>query len=282
MEKRVIFASVALAALTLASCGGNKKADSTSEEPIVSEVQLSEKIKTDIVGLWGNVHDSGNTVFGNIQELSEKAKKVGATFYMPLAMADKAQTQEQKAALIGCYVADMNCNRFAYAKESKEIMPVITKLCVDLNIKDYSTYNWEEGAKMSKEEALNLKTEESLKVFKEALESNTADKSVMIMVYTLMETSLNSIALYEARTGKPADEIQIIEDLKATDSFRNDVLDLVTIMLPYYPSLELLAPTINKMKAIKEAKTEEDWMGAVLEYFAFMKETRAKLETSLM
>lgn len=282
MKKRVLFASIALSAITLASCGGSKKADSTSAEPVAVELQLTDSIKTEVLVLWENVQASSGDFLSKIEPLPAKAKKIGATFYTPLALADKAQTQEQKAALVGCYTADMVYDRFAYENEKSDAAPVVAKLCTELNIKDFSSFNWDEAAKMSKEDALKYKADEALKIFKEALESNTADKNIIVMAYTLMESSLNSIALYEARTGQAADEVQIVEDMKSSEAFRNHVLELVTMMLPYYPSLEVLAPTVAKMQAIKNATSEEDWMGAILEYFAFVKETRAKLETSLM
>ncbi|MGL5272447.1 MAG: hypothetical protein ACRC8J_03040 [Phocaeicola sp.] len=282
MKKTLLFASIAFAAITFTACGGKTK--NTNADTTHVTVEMADSVKADLVKIWDEIQTGSNLVMATVKELPAEAKKLEPTFFAPKSLADKAQTQQQKYALLGLYLTDATFEKTVYSRTDAARSAVISKIASEVNAPFLSKINWEEADASKSEEVLKQNSKDIAAAFGEALENNNADKFGVLAIYAIIESSLNTEGLYEIRNGHPADEIQIAEDARTMSELRNHLLDFITTLTPHYPSLEVFAPLVKKLQAVRDAEIKGDdneLFGAIIEYFIFTKEMRVRLVTEL-
>jgi len=134
--QHILIALAMVAALSMVSCGNNKKAQ--SQEPTQEEVQemkqaLADSVLAEIDAFANEcIIASENDIRIKNIELSEQEKLVKPNYLLDLSKADKLVTKSQKINALAMYMVDYSIRQI-YDMPLDEAREVIAKLALDIN-----------------------------------------------------------------------------------------------------------------------------------------------------
>lgn len=278
MKKSLFIAGLAMVTgLTLNSCGGGKQDAATVEE---QATELTEEIKSQAIELFSSVKFEHGILMNDVEVLPEGVRVLPVKYFVPLDWADKAQTLEQKSALLGCYTVDAQFDKIVYGKrnETEARHAVITRLIAEANLAAESL-DFESLSNLPNEEYIAAIDNFTLSNFENALENNQADNHVVMALYSLVELTLDQEYVNE-QLGE-YDQMAMIQDMKSHEEAMRNVAALIELLQPYYESLDSLNEVVEKIKAVLDAEDEAAQDVAYLEYNRYIKNLRGRLNASL-
>lgn len=279
MKKFLMIVCLAVALVAMPACkGGNKKAFVPTKGNVT---EIVDSIKNQAMNLFAQVRSEQSKIIRGVKVLPENIRVVPARFFMPLEAAQNAVTLAQQCALIGVYSVDNQYDKLAYGtKDVSKRNNVIVKMTTMANLAGDAQDQIDRLGKLSQEE-FNAEVDKiAIERFEQALEDNDADCYLIILLYSIVEAALNQEAVFEAKNGYVDDE-QIVEDLMPFQSAIVNVIDLVELLKPYYSTLNIVAPMVDKLKAVIKAENSDNKSIAVLNAFNYVKETRGRLNVSV-
>ena len=279
MKKFLLAAVVVCSAALFASCSGNKKAQAQqdNEEAIV----IADNVKQQAIQLLKSANYDVVRCLNEIEIVGDEVRIVPVKFFLDVTLAEKAQTAMQKAQLIGCYMADQECDKWVFGKNNSydERKAAVLKLAADLNMSDNNA-TYDEIDQMSKEAAATKISEMHANDLTKALENQTADQAVVTLVYTVVETSLCKIGVAELRDDEYDQQI-IFKEILDQKKMMGETVQLYNLLAPYYKSLEPMKELIDKAQALVVAEDETDVDVALLSYVNYIKQLRGKIAATL-
>lgn len=279
MKKILMIVSLAIALVAMPACKGGRKKAFVPTKGNVTEIV--DSIKNQAMDLFAQVRAEQSKIIRGVKVLPENIRVVPPRFFMPLDAAQNAVTLAQQCALIGVYSVDNQYDKLAYGtKDVSKRNNVIVKMTTMANLAGDAQDQIDRLGKLSQEE-FNAEVDKiAIEKFEQALEDNDADCYLIILLYSIVEAALNQEAVFEARNGYIDDE-QIVEDLMPFQSAIVNVIDLVELLKPYYSTLNIIAPIVDKLKAVVKAENDDNRSIAVLNAFNYVKETRGRLNVSV-
>ena len=265
-----------MASLIFVSCDSKKPAANVEEQATV----ITDSVKMQAIELFKTVKFENDIILQEIEVLPQGIRIVPVKYFLPLEWADKAQTVEQKCAMLGCYTVDAQYDKLVYGSNNspKERRAVIAKLFAEANVAtDASTLD--SIAALEREDYIKGVQEFTLKNFEEALENNQADNQVVVLLYSLVETTLDQEYANEQRG--EYDQMAMINDMKKGEKAMKSVVELIKLLSPYYESLNTLVPVTEKIQAVLDAQDEGRKDEAYMNYNNYIKELRGKLNASV-
>lgn len=277
MKKTLFIAGFAcMTGMTLVGCGGSQKSADNVE---TQATELTEEIKAEAVELFKSVKLESDIMLPEMEVLPEGVRILPVKYFAPLSMADKAQTLEQKCALLGCYMIDAQYDKLVYGNrnDAEARRATIAKLITEANMS--ADNSLDSLADMNREDYIASIQNMTLGNFVKGLESNQADNHVTMLLYALVESTLNQEYLNEQRG--EYDQQAMLESLKKGETAMAGMAKLITLLSPYYETLDTLVPVCDKIDAVLEAEGEEEKDLALMAYFGYIKELRGKLNAEL-
>ncbi|MCF0192571.1 MAG: hypothetical protein HUK05_03970 [Prevotella sp.] len=277
MKKSLFLVGLAfIAGLTFVSCDNKKAAADVEEQASV----LTDSVKAQVIELFKTVKVENDQILQEIEVLPEGVRVLPVKYFIPLDWTDKAQTLEQKCALLGCYAVDAQFDKLLYDKrndyDARRV--VVTKLVAETNIAD-EELNLDSLDNLDRETYIKALQDISLKNFESALANDQADNQVTVLLYSLVETTLNAEYANEQRG--EYDQLAMIKDLKKSEKAMTSMVQLIEKLSPYYESLKSFLPVTEKIKAVLDAKDEAEKDEAYLAYNNYIKELRGKLNAQV-
>lgn len=262
--------------MTLVGCGGSQKSADNVE---TQATELTEEIKAEAVELFKSVKLESDIMLPEMEVLPEGVRILPVKYFAPLSMADKAQTLEQKCALLGCYMIDAQYDKLVYGNrnDAEARRATIAKLITEANMS--ADNSLDSLADMNREDYIASIQNMTLGNFVKGLENNQADNHVTMLLYALVESTLNQEYLNEQRG--EYDQQAMLESLKKGETAMAGMAKLITLLSPYYETLDTLVPVCDKIDAVLEAEGEEEKDLALMAYFGYIKELRGKLNAEL-
>ena len=256
--KRSIFPLVAIAviAVTFMACQQKKANEPAKTEDIKSEIQITQELKDEVIRIYEEYQHYEFNFFKSMQEGRDDEKgDIIDKFTVPLNLAEKAQTLDQKYFLLGMYLSNVIGIRYFFGQNDEERAKVIVKLAVEINLPALASIDWEQVMKKTWDDLYNEKAESLLADFKTALEKGNADKFIQIALGTYIQVKYAQSVVREA-IGELARSQPAMWETHA--KIENCIIELVDKLLPYYPSLEATLPIVNDMRALHKEMTDEE------------------------
>lgn len=279
MKKILLAALVISSAALLTSCSGNKKAQSQQDQAAVAAI--TDNVKQQAIQLLKSANYDVVRCLNEIEIVGDEVRVLPVKFFLDIKFAEKAQTSIQKAKLIGCYLADQECDKWVFGKNNgyDERKAAVIKLAADLNMSDnQNTYDDIEN--MTKEEAATKISEMHANDLTKALENETADQAVVTLIYTVVETSICKIGVAELRD-EEYDQQVIFREILDQKKMMGETVELYNLLLPYYDNLAPLKDLMAKAQALVEAKDDTDVDAALLSYVKYINELRGQIAAVL-
>lgn len=279
MKKFLMMVCLAVALVAMPACKGGQKKTMLPTKGNVTEIVDSIKIQA--MDLFAKIRSEQSNIIRDVKVLPENIRVVPARFFMPLEASQNAVTLAQQCALIGVYSVDNQYDKLAYGtKDVSKRDNVIAKMTTMANLSGDAQGEIDRLKKLNQED-FNAEVDKiAIERFEQALEDNDADCYLIILLYSIVESALNQEAIFELKNGYVDDE-QIVDDLMPFKSVIINVVDLVELLKPYYSTLNIVAPIVDKLKAVIQSDTEENKTIAVLNAFNYVKEMRGKLNVSV-
>jgi len=132
----ILIALTMLAALTMVSCGNNKKAQ--NQEPTQEEVQeMKQALADSVLAEIDNLAEAFSVSSENSNliiyfELTENEKMVKPDYLLEPSIANKLVTKSQKVNALGIYLTDMVLMQ-VYDMPTAEVKEIVAKLAAELN-----------------------------------------------------------------------------------------------------------------------------------------------------
>ena len=272
--KKILFSALLAmgVVLTLASCDNKKAKISAETEETAS--QVTDQIKEEAMALFRDIQSERVTMMREIVVTRDEVKMLPVKFFLPLELADKAQTNYQRAQLLGIYMADKQCDEttFSSHNEAKERDAVIAKLAAEANLQLSSMEEMEQMNEEEKQSALNDVTLNSIE---SNLENGNADAALVAASYSVVEATLCKIGVAELM--EEYDQQEIFKSLLMHKDMLANTVKLHTLLLPYYESLSEMNELVERINGVVEAADEASTDVALLQYINYCKETRGKI-----
>ncbi|MCF0198316.1 MAG: hypothetical protein HUK02_03190 [Bacteroidaceae bacterium] len=272
MNKQLLAALLILgAAVSFTSCNQNKTQEVDEENAIV----LTDSLKEEAKELLRTVQVERMALMSEIEVTDNGVRLVPVKFFLPLEAADKAQTNYQRAQLIGMYLADKNCDEMTFAAKNNaaERDAVIAKLAAETNSKmdilaTDSIKDMTRGQMIEKTNAI------ALAGIEEALNSDNADEALVTLTYAVIEGTLNKLAVADL-LGE-YDQQEVFKSILTHKSMLSNIVELHKILSPAYTSLGEMSELVAKIDAVTQAdETRVD--GALLAFITYCKEHRGAI-----
>lgn len=273
MKKFLFSALLAMgAAMTFSSCDGKKAKIAAEAEETATE--LTDSIKEQAMALFRDIQSERVTMMREIVVTKDEVKMLPVKFFLALDVADKAQTNLQRAQLLGIYMADKQCDEatFSSHNEAKERDAVIAKLAAEANLQVATV---DEVGNMTEEEKQAALNDVTLANIENDLENGNADASLVAASYSIVEATLCKIGVAELMD--EYDQQEIFKSLLMHKEMLANVVKLHTLLLPYYESLEEMSDLVERINGVVEATDEASTDVALLKYINYCKETRGKI-----
>lgn len=270
--KKITFAIICI--LTLTACNMRKTSDPVNN--IANE--LADSIKVQALELFSLLDASRfenlNSLAAN-KNLSIKTMK----YFLPAKAIDNAEMIEDKCAVLGCLLTDETTERVITGKPSQWRMASVSRLAAEMNISFDRDMNETDINKTTSEFASAIH-EMTLKDFEKSLESNDADKHILILTYSIMEAVLNNQA---ANVRKPGlnDTIDVQKDLEVAEPMLANLVSLISLLSPYYESLTYITPLSDKISAILNAENNETKKKSISDFYDFIHKMRTSMDIAL-
>lgn len=278
MKRTLTLAGIALmAGMAFVGCNSNKK---TTADVEVEATELTEEVKSQAIDLFKNVKIETDNIMQEIEVLPDGIRIIPVKYFLPLDWADNAQTLWQKCAMLGCYVVDAQYDKLHYGSrnDADARRAVIAKLFAEANLAAENT-DLDSLSSLGNDAYITAVQNLTLNNFEKALESNQADNQLTVLIYSLVESTLNQEFLNEQRGDY--DQMTMIEDMKKGEKAMTSVLQLIELMHPYYQSLDAVMPLAEKIKNVLEAEDEMAKDAAYMEYNGYIKQLRGSLNAQL-
>ena len=272
MNKQLLAALLILgAAVSFTSCNQNNTQEVDEENAIV----LTDSLKEEAKELLRTVQVERMALMSEIEVTDNGVRLVPVKFFLPLEAADKAQTNYQRAQLIGMYLADKNCDEMTFAAKNNaaERDAVIAKLAAETNSKmdilaTDSLKDMTRGQMIEKTNAI------ALAGIEEALNSDNADEALVTLTYAVIEGTLNKLAVADL-LGE-YDQQEVFKSILTHKSMLSNIVELHKILSPAYTSLGEMSELVAKIDAVTQAdETHVD--GALLAFITYCKEHRGAI-----
>jgi len=278
MKKLFLAAVVVCSAALFSSCSGNKKAQANKDSE--AAVVIADNVKQQAVQLLKSANYDVVRCLNEIEIVGDEIRIVPVKFFLGVDLADKAQTAIQKAQLIGCYLADAECDKWVFGKNNDydARKAAISKLAADLNMSDSN--NETNLDELTKEEVATKVSEMHAEDLTKALENQTADQAVTTLIYTIVETSLCKIGVAELRDSE-YDQQVIFKEILDQKKMMAETVELYNLLLPYYDTLAPLKELMEKADTLVKAEEETDVDVALMGYVNYIKELRGKISATL-
>lgn len=266
-----------MAGMAMVSCVDNKKPAANVEAEAST---ITEEVKAEAVELFKTIRLENGTIMQEYEVLPEGVRAVPVKFFVPMDWADKAQTVSQKCALLGCYSVDAQFDKLVYGSRNnpEARRAVIAKLVAEANIASQPT-DIDSLASLDREAYISAIQEVTVRDFESALENNQADNNVTVLIYSVVEATLNREYANE-QLGE-YDQMAMIKDMKKGEKAMRSAFQLINLLRPYYESLAELDPLAEKIKGVLDAKDEISQDAAYLSYNGYIKQLRGKLNAGL-
>lgn len=272
--KKILFSAVlAMGMATLFTACDSKKVK-VAEATEAAATALADSIKDEAMNLFRDIQSERVTMMREIVVTKDEVKMLPVKFFLDLAQAEKAQTNYQRAQLLGIYMADKQCdmNTFSSHNDAKERDAVIAKLAAEANLQLAGVDSVENMSNEERQEALN---EVTLANIEKDLENGNADASLVAASYSVVEATLCKIGVAEMMD--EYDQQEIFKNILAHKNVLANTVRLHTLLLPYYESLQEMNTLIERINAVVEANDEAATDLALMQYINYCKETRGKI-----
>lgn len=279
MKHISLVAGLAIALILMPACkNGQKKAAVPFKG---NATEIVDSIKVQAMDLFKAIRAEQSKMIQGSTLLPENIRVVPSRFFMPLDASKNAVTLAQQCALIGVYSVDNQYDKLCYGTtDVKNRNNELVKLSAQANLQGDAQGEVERLNGMSQDDFNAEVDKMAIEKFEQALEDNDADCYLIILLYSIIESALDQEAVFEAKNGYIDDE-QIVADIAPMYPTFSNVIQLVEILKPYYSTLNIIAPMVDKLKAVINADTPENKSIATLNAFDYAKEMRSRLNVSV-
>ena len=241
-------------------------------------VAITEEIKQQSIELYRQTVTEQND-FIRKYDISEELKEIPVTFFMPLNVAERAQSNWQKAQLFGFFSVDWNIDKFLFdgKNHNKERDMALTTLAADLNFHT-DILLLDSLDKKSNEEAIKTINDYSSAYFIQSLEDDNTDLVVVSLAYSIVESSVCKIGIDKLLKEPQEMERVFACVISQKEMFRN-FSQLYHTLLPFYDTLSPLKPIVEKIDKLINAKEEKKLNEALSEYVTYIYELRDHILT---
>lgn len=253
----------AVIAIVLTSCHGKQASEPAKTEDIKAEVQITRELKDELIKTFEEYQQFEFNFFKSMKEGRDEKVDIIEKIALPLNLAEKSQTLDQKYFLLGMYLSNVLGIRYFFGVNDEERAKIIAKLAVEVNMPALASIDWEQEMKKTFDEIYNKKAEDLLADFKTALDDGNADGFIQIALGTYIQVKYVQSIVREA-IGELANAQPPMWETHV--KIENCIIELVDKMLPFYPSLEATLPVVNEMRALHEEMTDEEMEVAYSRY----------------
>jgi len=267
-----------LTIVVLTSCQGRKMKEQSKTEGSKTELQIAQDLKIELTRTFEDYLASRDVYKGGLESWEQKKWAGKPTWQLPLNLAGKTQTLDQKYYILGIYMANALSQRFYYGMHDEEQDKVIGKLAIETNLQALTDMNWETAKDVTWKELNDKNIKGQLSDFKAALENNSADKYIQLITAIYSECKYEWGQFLET-TGENLEFTPVLKamDAKATKC----LIELIDKLLPYYPALKSTEPLVNDLRATQQAATEDEFKASYLKLFTNIAERRATFVAGL-
>ncbi|MCQ2059047.1 MAG: hypothetical protein MJY71_04350 [Bacteroidaceae bacterium] len=279
MKHISLVAGLAVALILMPACKNGQNKASVPFKGNATEIV--DSIKVQAMDLFKAIRAEQSKMIQGATLLPENIRVVPSRFFMPLDASKNAVTLAQQCALIGVYSVDNQYDKLCYGTTDVKLRNnELVKLSAQANLQGDAQSEVERLNGMSQEDFNAEVDKMAIEKFEQALEDNDADCYLIILLYSVVESALDQEAVFEAKNGYIDDE-QIVSDIAPMYPTFSNVIQLVEILKPYYSTLNIIAPMVDKLKAVINADTPENKSIATLNAFDYAKEMRGRLNVSV-
>jgi len=262
-----------------ANKGANNKTNNaldTTTRPIT----ITEDIKKECVGIFENTVNQQSDFIEKVNELKNQLNSPQVKFFMPLNVADRAESKWQKAQVLGFYSIDRIIDKFLFngvnGNDERELY--MEKLAADLNFNAEFINAKDLKDASNREELLKRINAYKTLLFIKSIENNNADYATVTLAYSLIETTICKIGLSKL-INEQADQQKIYGVVLEQMGMMKNFVKLYTTLSPYYESLGPLKPLVEKIQNVTNADEGKDQDKALEEYIYYANEMRDQILT---
>jgi len=284
-SSKLFISALVLGSTLILGCTGTSKkgaentvgnALNTTTRPIT----ITEDIKKECVGIFENTINQQSDFIEKVNQLKSELNSPQVKFFMPLNVADRAESKWQKAQVLGFYSIDRIVDKFLFegVNGNVEREAHMEKLAADLNFNaEFINAEDLKDASNRKELLQRINAYKTL-LFIKSIENNNADYATVTLAYSLLETTVCKIGLSKLINGETDQQKIYGVVLEQIDMMRNFV-KLYTLLSPYYESLGPLKPLVEKIQSVTNADEGKDQEKALDEYISYANEMRDQILT---
>jgi len=254
-----------------AACQGRQPKDQAKNDEPKTELQLSDELRSELIALLEEYNQNKNN-YSPLKSWEDKERPLNPAYYLPLNLAEKAQTLDQKFFLLGAYLQNELDSRFFTGIDDEERLKVIAKLAVEVNLTEF--INIDKAAEKTWEKLVATDNQSGLTDFKTALGNGTADKFIQLALGAYTEKAYGRIIW----AGSVGAGFRYQSAPGITDRFirRNDILiSLIEKLLPFYPALRSTEPLVSNIRLLQKSVNTENEEAAYATFSKTIKEQRA-------
>ena len=267
-----------VSSLLFLSCNGSAKRNLQKEPQKKAEtdkaVTIADDIKKECVVFFNNTVYEQHKLIAEINEMNAEQKAIPAKFFMPLNVAERAQSNWQKAQVFGFLDVDRNVDFFVFDGNNNngDREANLTSLASDLNFQ-FDANDLDGLSEMSREEAIKVVNDYNAYIFAQSLDNDNADLVTVSMAYSIIESTICQIGVTKI-LNKEFDSEEVFHVVIDQVSMLQNFIKLYNTILPYYDSLRPLNPIIEKLNKVANAPKGKAQNDAIAEYVKYANEMR--------
>ncbi len=277
--KRTFFSGMLLMITVafLSSCQSRQPKDQLKTDEPKTELQLSEELRNELIALFDEYNQNKDN-YSPVKSWEDKERTLNPVYFLPLNLAEKAQTLEQKSFLLGAYLQNELDSRFYCGVADEERQKVIGKLAAELNLSEFMDID--KATEKTWQKLIETNAQSELTEFKTALGNGTADKFIQLALGAYTEKAYGRIIW----AGSVGAGFRYQSAPGVTDRFirMNEILiSLIEKLLPFYPALKSTELLISDVRLLQKSVNSENEQTAYEGFSKAIKEKRAALIAGL-
>ncbi|MEN6453652.1 MAG: hypothetical protein ABFD10_05285 [Prolixibacteraceae bacterium] len=253
------------------ACQGRQPKDQQKTDEPKTELQLSEELRGELIAMLEE-YNTNKDNYSPIKSWEDQERILNPVYSLPLDLAEKAQTLEQKSFLLGSYLQNELDSRFFCGIDDEERQKVIGKLAVEVNLSEFMDIG--KATEKTWQKLIETNAQSELTEFKTALGNGTADKFIQIILGAYTEKAYGRIIW----AGSVGAGFRYQSAPGVTDRFirMNEILiGLIEKLLPFYPALKSTEPLISDIRLLQKSVNTESEQAAYETFSKSIKEKRA-------